>query len=138
MDKNANIPETEVSRVDAKKKNQKNKKIFINIVIFILSAGVWYAAAYYGYTYAKDYIDTSIRNVQQENAVNIQQLTERMEMLGHEITGLRERIEETDSTLSSSTSVQRRIDRQLGDLEDQLEELERALQILKEAPNVQN
>jgi predicted nuclease with TOPRIM domain len=138
MDKNANIPETEVSRVDTKKKKQRNKKIFINIVIFILSAGVWCAAAYYGYTYAKDYIDTSIRNVQQENAVNIQQLTERMELLGHEITGLRERIEETDSTLSSSTSVQRRIDRQLGDLEDQLEELERALQILKEAPNVQN
>jgi predicted nuclease with TOPRIM domain len=138
MDKNANIPETEVSRMDTRKKKQRNKKIFINIVIFILSAGVWCAAAYYGYTYAKDYIDTSIRNVQQENAVNIQQLTERMEMLGHEITGLRERIEETDSTLSSSTSVQRRIDRQLGDLEDQLEELERALQILKEAPNVQN
>lgn len=138
MEKDAEIRETEQKRMDVRKKKQRNKKILINILILIISVSLWCAAAYYGYTYAKDYIDTSIRNVQQENAVNIQQLTERMEMLGHEISGLRERIEEADSTLSSSTSVQRRIDRQLGDLEDQLMELDRALQILKEAPNVQN
>jgi flagellar basal body-associated protein FliL len=138
MEKDAEIRETEQKRMDVRKKKQRNKKILINILILIISVSLWCAAAYYGYTYAKDYIDTSIRNIQQENAVNIQQLTERMEMLGHEISGLRERIEEADSTLSSSTSVQRRIDRQLGDLEDQLMELDRALQILKEAPNVQN
>ncbi len=136
MDRNAKIQETEQSRMDARRKKQRIKKIFINIVVFIVSAGVWCAAAYYGYIYAKDYIDTSIRNVQQENAMNIQQLTERMEALGQEIAGLRENIQEADSTISNSTSVQRRIDNQLEDLEDQLEELERALEILKEAPNV--
>lgn len=138
MVKNADMRETDSTRMDAKRKKQRTKKIIVNMVIFVISAGIWCAAAYYGYTYAKDYIDTSIRNVQQENAINIQQLTERMEMLGHEITALKDRIEEADSTISSSTSVQRRIDRQLEDLEDQLDELERALQVLKEAPNVQN
>ncbi|MDD2574250.1 MAG: hypothetical protein WCS98_06780 [Bacillota bacterium] len=131
-----NIPETDTTRMDAKKKKSKAKKILINIAVFIVSAGVWCAAAYYGYIYAKDYIDTSIRNVQQQNAMNIQQLTERMEALSQEIAGLREHIEEADSTISSSTSVQRRIDDKLEDLEDQLEDLERALDILKEAPNV--
>ena len=136
MEKNVEIPETETTRMDARRKKQRTRKILINIVLFIVSAGVWCAAVYYGYTYAKDYIDTSIRNVQQQNAMNIQQLTERMEALGQEISGLRESIEDADSTISDSTSVQRRIDRKLEDLEDQLEELERALEILKEAPNV--
>ena len=136
MEKNVEIPETETTRMDARRKKQRTRKILINIVLFIVSAGVWGAAVYYGYTYAKDYIDTSIRNVQQQNAMNIQQLTERMEALGREISGLRESIEEADSTISDSASVQRRIDEKLEDLEDQLEELERALEILKEAPNV--
>ena len=136
MEKNVEIPETETTRMDARRKKQRTRKILINIVLFIVSAGVWGAAVYYGYTYAKDYIDTSIRNVQQQNAMNIQQLTERMEALGQEISGLRESIEDADSTISDSTSVQRRIDEKLEDLEDQLEELERALEILKEAPNV--
>lgn len=136
MEEMKNTPEAETTRMDAKKKKSKAKKIFINIAVFIVSAGVWYAAAYYGYTYAKDYIDTSIRNVQQQNAMNIQQLTERMEALGQQIAGLREHIEEADSTISSSTAVQRRIDDKLEDLEDQLKDLERALDILKEAPNV--
>ena len=136
MEKNVEIPETETTRMDARRKKQRTRKILINIVLFIVSAGVWCAAVYYGYTYAKDYIDTSIRNVQQQNAMNIQQLTERMEALGQEISGLRESIEDADSTISDSTSVQRRIDEKLEDLEDQLGELERALEILKEAPNV--
>lgn len=136
MVRTKNIPDTETTRMDAKRKKQGTKKILINIAVFIVSVNLWCAATYYGYTYAKDYIDTSIRNVQQQNAMNIQQLTERMEALGQEIAGLRERIEEADSTISSSTSVQRRIDDKLEDLEDQLDQLERALEILKEAPNV--
>ena len=136
MENTKNIPETESSRMDARRKKQRTRKILVNIAIFIVSVGLWCAAVYYGYTYAKDYIDTSIRNVQQQNAMNIQQLTERMEVLSQEISGLRESIEEADSTISDSTSVQRRIDDKLEDLEDQLGELERALEILKEAPNV--
>ncbi len=137
MGKPRNVTETEITRIEAtKKKKQRFKKILINIAVFIVSAGVWYAAAYYGYTYAKGYVDTSIRNVQQQNAMNIKQLTEKIEALGQEIAGLREHIEEADSTISSSTSVQRRIDDKLIDLQSQLKELERTLNILKEAPNV--
>ncbi len=137
MDKPRSILEAETTRIDAaKRKKRRVKKILINIVVFIVSVGIWCAATYYGYIYAKDYVDISIRNVQQQNAMNIQQLTKKMEALGHEIAGLREHIEEADSTISSSTSVQRRIDDKLIDLQAQLRELEKALNILKEAPNV--
>lgn len=136
MDKQRSIPEAEATRMDAKRKKQRIKRVLINLTVLIVSAGVWCAAAYYGYTYAKDYIDTSIKNVQQQNSMNMKQLIEKMEALNQEIVLLREHIEEADSTISSSTSVQRRIDNKLEDLQDQLEELEKALRILKEAPNV--
>lgn len=121
-------------RESARRKKEKRRKIWMNILIFILSVGFWGAAVYYGYTYAKDYIDTAIRNVQQENAMNIQQLTDEIQSLNQEIINLRHSIENTDSTLSNSTSVQERIDERLGELDNQLTQLERSLQILKEAP----
>ncbi|SES85211.1 Clathrin-binding domain of Huntingtin-interacting protein 1 [Natronincola peptidivorans] len=132
------IEKNQEVRLAAKKKKARRKKIFINILLFILSVGFWGAAVYYGYTYAKDYIDTSIHNVQQENAVSLHQLTEQIQQLNQEIAILRQSIEATDSTLSSSTSVQERIDSRLEELDHQLGVLERSLQILKEAPNVQN
>lgn len=130
--------ESEEQKVQGRRKKNKNKKIWINILIVILSISFWGTAVYYGYHYAKDYIDTAIKNVQQENALNIQALTERIESLSQEIHHLRDSIENTDSTISNSTEVQERIDEKLEALDDQLKTLERSLQILKEAPNVQN
>ncbi|SNS63223.1 hypothetical protein SAMN05446037_101527 [Anaerovirgula multivorans] len=134
----AGLDNTREVRESARRKKEKRKKIWVNILIFLLSIGFWGAAVYYGYTYAKDYIDTSIRNVQQENAINIQQLTSEIQSLNQEIINLRLSIENTDSTLSNSTSVQERIDERLGELDDQLKQLEKSLGILKEAPNVKN
>jgi septal ring factor EnvC (AmiA/AmiB activator) len=138
MDQNNTIQEAGTNRVGSRKDNKRRKKIWINILLFIISAAVWTALVYYGYTYAKGYIDTSIRNVQQQNAINIQQLTGRIEQMSQEISKLQESIEDADSNISSSKSVQRRIDDRLEELDDQLRELEKSLQILKEAPNVQN
>ena len=55
-----------LSRKD-KNKSNTSKTIIISLVGIIL----WGAIVYFGYTYAKDYIDTSIKQVQQENALNI-------------------------------------------------------------------
>lgn len=138
MEKDTVLGEVEHGRTQAKRKKKKSKKIWINILIFILSVGFWGAAAYYGYTYAKNYIDISIKNVQQENALNVQQLTDQISLLNQEIKNLRDSIEDADSSLSYSAKVQRRIDKKLEDLDEQLEELEKSLEILKEAPDVQN
>jgi septal ring factor EnvC (AmiA/AmiB activator) len=138
MDQNNTVQETGKNRAGTRKDSKRRKKIWINLLLIILSAAVWAAAVYYGYTYAKGYIDTSIRNVQQQNAVNIQQLTERIEQMSQEISKLQESIEDADSNISSSKSVQRRIDDRLEELDDQLRELQKSLEILKEAPNAQN
>ncbi len=134
MDKETILQETAEGRVASKRKKKSNKKIMIKILAVVLCAGLWCAIVYYGYTYAKEYVDTSIRNIQQENALNIQQLTDKVGQLSQEIKGLRESLDDTDSSLSYSTRVQKRIDDKLEELDDQLEELERSLEILKEAP----
>lgn len=125
-------------RESLRRKKAKRKKFWISLLLFLVSIGIWTTVVYYGYNYAKDYVDTAIRNVQQENAMNIQQLTEEIQSLNQELINLRLSIENTDSTLSNSTSLQERIDERLGELDRQLEELERSLKILKEAPNVKN
>lgn len=134
----ADLDNAAEARGIARRKKQRRKKIIINILVFILSLGFWGAAVYYGYTYAKDYVDTAINNVQQENAMNIQELTGEIQLLNQEIKNLRLSIEATDSTLSSSSSLQERIDERLGELDYQLNQLEKSLEILKEAPNVKN
>ncbi|AKL93788.1 hypothetical protein CACET_c02720 [Clostridium aceticum] len=121
-----------------KNKIEKSKKILITVLIIFFSISLWGFVVYYGYTYAKDYIDTTIRNVQQENAMNIQQLSEEVHTLKQEIVNLIQSLESTDSTLSDSASLQIRIDRRLEILDQNLKELEKSLKILKEAPSVQN
>lgn len=138
MENDARARETGQGRLKGRKRRSKGKKILVNILIFIVSICTWAAVAYYGYTYAKNYIDTAIGNVQQQNAVNIQQLKERIEIMTKEINRLKESIEDADSTISSSKSVQRRIDRKLEELDQRLRELQESLEILKEAPNVQD
>lgn len=139
MERDAALSQEEgQTRERSKKKNKKNKKIWINVLIFILSAGIWSGVVYYGYTYAKNYIDVSIKNVQQENGTNIQKLSEDIELLSAEIKRLKNRIESTDDTISGSTEVQEKIDTKLSDLDGQLKTLEKSLKILQEAPNAQN
>lgn len=123
---------------NSRKKKKKQNKIWVNLLIFLVSAGVWGSLVYYGYTYSKNYIDVSIKNVQRENAINIQDLGEKIELLSKEIQGLKNRIENTDDTISDSTVVQERIDKKLKDLDGQLKTLEKSLKILQEAPNEQN
>lgn len=131
------LPETNLAETQLKRKRKvKIKRILINIFVFIISAAVWCSVVYYGYTYAKDYIDTAIKNVQQQNAVNIQQLNERIDLMTKEINGLREAIEDADSSLSYSTKVQRRIDGKLKELDARLKELKNSLEVLKEAPGI--
>jgi peptidoglycan hydrolase CwlO-like protein len=138
MDKSIVSQGTEQGGTRLKKGKSRSRRIWFNIIIMLLSVAVWTAAMYYGYTYAKGYIDTAIRNVQQENALNIQELTNRIEIMTQEIGNLKESIEDADSTISSSRSVQKRIDRKLEELDERLQELQESLEILKEAPNVQN
>ena len=119
-------------------RKKKANSLWTTIALALASIGLWGALVFFGYSYAKDYIDTSIRNVQQENSMHIKQLTEEVQALRQEIIYLNESLISTGSTLSSSTSLQDRIDERLAALDRNLKELENSLRILKEAPSVSN
>ncbi len=132
-----------------KKRSKSNKKsgwrIFFKILAFLLSIGLWCGIVYYGYNYAKDYVDTSIANVQQNNMMAIEDLKEEIKIVNLEIRNLRDEIEDledeledTDSTLSSTNDIQEDLEERLKYLDDKLIKLQESLEILGEAPNVQN
>lgn len=116
------------------RKEKKNTNTQKTIIFLVLGVSLWGAIAFFGYTYAKEYIDTSIKQVQQENALNVQQLTEEVQALKQEVINLTDSIISTGSTISSSTSLQDQIDQRLEKLDQNLKELENSLRILQEAP----
>ncbi|WBW96543.1 hypothetical protein [Oceanirhabdus sp. W0125-5] len=115
-------------------KSKRVSKVLTNILIFIIVLGFWSVVISYGYTYAKNYIDTSINNVRHENAMNIEELKDQVKLLSDSIKVLNDTIDNTDTTISSTTDVQKRIDDKLEKLDAKLKELEKSLSILKGAP----
>ncbi|MBF8982703.1 hypothetical protein IZY60_04030 [Lutibacter sp. B2] len=138
MGKNSTLEEIIQEEEHVKRTTKKKNKIWINVLILCISVGIWSTVVYYGYTYSKNYIDRSIKNVQQENALNIQALSGKIELLSNEIRNLKNSIDNTDDTIAGSTIVQEKIDEKLKALDNQLGTLEKSLKILKEAPNGQN
>ncbi len=110
--------------------HKKSSKTVIYVVIIL----VWLGFIAYGAMKAKDYIDVSIKNVEQANAISLKAINEQVLDLKAEIVALRESIEATDSSLSSTGRLQESIDVQLSALNNRLQELEASLKILKEAP----
>ena len=121
-------------RRSSKSKRKRINKVVTNILIFIIVIGFWCVVINYGYTYAKDYIDTSINNVRQENVMNIEELNDQIKLLSNSIKELNNSIDDTDTTISSTTDVQKRIDNKLEELDAKLKELEKSLSVLKEIP----
>lgn len=124
--------------MESRKDKKKGMNIWLKIIMFLISVGLWSAVTYYGYTYAKEYVDSSINKVQIENASNIKELTEEVESLTDEIYDLRKKIRDADDSINDSTEVQENIDKKLKALDSQLQRLESSLKILQEAPNVKN
>lgn len=120
------------------RKEKNNSTTQKTIIFSLLAIILWGAIVYFGYTYAKEYIDTSIQQVQQENALNVQQLTEEVQTLKLEVRNLTDSIISTGLTLSNSTSIQDQIDQRLEALDKNLKDLENSLRVLQEAPNAKN
>ena len=128
------IDDKDTSERRSKRKAKTVKKRAINVVIFLICISLWGGVVYYGYINAKSYIDTSIQNVQQQNAMNLSDINEQILLLQNEISELRGSIENTGISLSDTGSLQKSIDRQLDALDDRLRELEKSLKVLQEAP----
>lgn len=105
---------------------------FIYVLVLLL---LWGGLVYGGFYFSKQYLDKTINNIQQTNALNIQEIKERMESLTNEMIALKSELSNTDQTLSSSSSIQAQLNQKIDLLDRQLKNLEKSLQILKEAPN---
>src|SRR5690606_19426435 len=68
---------------------------FIYILLFLF---IWGGLVYGGFYFTKQYLDQAINNIQQTNAMNIQELKERMESLTNEMIALKGELSNTDQT----------------------------------------
>lgn len=137
---------TQVYDSKRNKRSKKNgKSIWVKILLFIISMGLWGTTVYYGYINAKNYVDISINNVQQSNLMAVEQLKEEVRIVNSEIKILRDEIEDlkddvrdADSTLTNANDIQEDIDKRLKYLDDKLARLQESLKVLEEAPNAKN
>lgn len=116
------------------KKKRMIKRGLIYTLILILCGVAWWQITLRGYTLAKNYIDQSVQSVRQDNAVSVQQLQDRIDVLSDDMDRLRDSLDSAGGSISNSAEVQERIDEKLTNLDNQLQELEKSLKILKEAP----
>ena len=106
------------------------KKTLLGLFVLGIWCGIIYGSGYY----AKQYIDQSILNVQQTNAMHIKELEDRINGLSVEIKEIKDILQETDKVLEGSETTQQALNEKIEELDRQLKELEKSLQLLKEAP----
>lgn len=104
--------------------------IFYCFLFFLFWGGLIFG----GFYITKDYLDKSISNIQQTNAMNIQELKDRLDSLTNEMVGLKQALSSTDQNITSSGSIQVQLNKKIEQLDQQLKGLEKSLNILKEAP----
>ncbi|MEG6523026.1 hypothetical protein [Desulfotomaculum sp. 1211_IL3151] len=112
-------------------KEQTNKRYQFFAGIIVLWLIIFMGSAYL----AKDYIDKTMLSVQQTNAMNVQGLESRLGVLSEEMKQIKELLQNTDQTLTSSDSTQKALRDKINELDKQLQALEKSLNVLKEAPD---
>lgn len=106
----------------------------VYVLVIALCGTAWWQITVRGYELAKAYMDQSVQTVRQDNALSAQELQGRIDVLGKDMEQLRASLDSAGSSISNSATVQERIDTRLANLDQQLQDLEKSLKILKEAP----
>jgi len=99
------------------------------------SLAVWGGLLYGAYYYATDYIDTSIRTVQESNALHVQSLAERLDAIQLEVAEVKETLADTDQVLARSDQTREALNQRISELDRQLGRLEESLNILRKSPD---
>ena len=108
-----------------------NTRRLVLLGVIILWLGLFAGSAYL----IKDYIDTTMSNIQQTNAMHVQNLDSRLNTLSEEMKQIKELLQNTDQTLNNSGSTQKALNDKIENLDKQLKALEKSLNVLKEAPD---
>lgn len=105
---------------------------------------LWLGMVYAGYRYIdlrlardhaqmQEYIQRSIQEVRETNALNVQDLQQEIQNLEKEMQNVRQAMEKADQTISTSSSTTRQaLDDKVKELDQRLKDLTQSLKILQE------
>jgi peptidoglycan hydrolase CwlO-like protein len=122
-----------VSESTAKPRSSKPAKSRAALVILV-GLAVWLLLVVGGYYVGKLYIDRSIETVQQNNALHMITIEQRIDSLDNQMSEIKQAIQNADQAWASSGSTQENLNQKIEDLNKQLKALEQSLKVLKEAP----
>ena len=114
---------------------QARKKNRTPIFAYILALALWGGLIFGAYYYATTYIDSSIRNVQETNALHMKGVEERLDIIQAELEVVKEALASTDQTLARTDSTREELNQRIEELDRQLEQLEESLNILRMSPD---
>jgi len=120
-----------VSRQEKRKPTVSGPRILGIFIMLILWAGLTYG----GYWYATDYVQRTVREIQETNALNVKMLEEDMQSLREDMSAIQEALAQTDKTLSSTGSAGEAVNERISQLDVQLKKLEKSLNIMMESDN---
>lgn len=115
---------TRVSR----KERRQGLRLAVPLAVFL-----WIALLGGGFWLAKGYIDNSLRDIQDTNALHVQALQDKLESLSQKLEELERALETADDTIARSSITQEELNERIMELDRQLEKLEESLRILKES-----
>jgi len=120
-----------VSRQEKRKQTRPGPGMLGIFIMLILWAGLTYG----GYYFATDYVQRTVREIQETNALNVKVLEEDIQSLREEMGAIQEALAQTDKTLSSTGSAGEAVNERISLLDDQLKKLEKSLNIMMESGN---
>lgn len=109
---------------------------WVRVAAIVLMIAFWGGLLYGAYYLVTDYIDRSVRTVQETNALHVQSLEERLDAIQAELGEVKDVLADTDQILAGTDSTQEALTQRIEALDSQLEQLERSLEALRKSPNV--
>lgn len=109
---------------------------WVRVAAIVLMIAFWGGLLYGAYYLVTDYIDRSVRTVQETNALHVQSLEERLDAIQAELGEVKDILADTDQILAGTDSTQEALTQRIEALDSQLEQLERSLEALRKSPNV--
>jgi septal ring factor EnvC (AmiA/AmiB activator) len=114
------------------RRNKKEGRRGVGLAVPLLVL-LWLALVGGGVWLARDYIDNSLRDIQDTNALHVQALQDKLESLSQKLDELEMALEAADDSIARSSTTQEELNERIVELDRQLEKLEESLRILKES-----
>lgn len=117
-------------------RRKKFNPFWRQLALIVVPIALWAGLVYGAYYWATDYIDSSLRNVQETNALHVQALNDRLDAIQSEVAEVKEALADTDQVLARSDQTREALHQRINELDRQLERLQESLNVLRKSPDV--